>query len=476
MDALGPRIQNLNSKPLIDGEYVLYWMQQSQRAEENHALEYAIRKANKLGLPVVVVFGLAPKYPEANLRHYIFMLQGLREVRWRLSQRKILFVVQHGEPPETALRLGRLAACIICDRGYLRHQRRWREQVAKEAGCLVEQVECDAIVPVDAASTKLVTSARAFRPKVMRLHPIYLDDLNPARSIRNSIGLQIESLDLDDEDAVLGPLELDRSVKPVPLFTGGTSAAKRRLADFLRTGLAGYAEYRNQPQTEYISHMSPYLHFGQISPMHIAYKIQESGAGSSVDRESYLDELIVQRELSINFVYFSKDYDEFICLPQWARATLNKHKGDLRPKIYSKDQLENAHTHDPWWNAAMNEMKIMGYMHNHMRMYWGKQILTWSRTPQMAYKTALDLNNKYFIDGRDPSSYANIGWIFGLHDRPWPEREVFGSVRSMTAGGLMRKTDPEAYVEKIEKLRFRNEHSTRMAGSIRKPQDGSKRF
>ncbi len=452
MDDLSPRLQKLNSKPLADGKYVLYWMQQSQRAEENPALEYAVRRANKLDLPVVVVFGLAPKYPEANLRHYMFMLQGLREVRRRLSQRKILFVVQHGEPPETALRLGRFASSIVCDCGYLRHQRRWREQVAKEAACLAEQVECDAIVPMDAASTKLETSARAFRPKVMRFYPIYLDDLNPARSVRNSMDLQVESLDLDDEEAVLGPLDLDCSVKPVPLFTGGTSTAKRRLADFLRTRLAGYAEHRNQPQTDYVSHMSPYLHFGQIAPMYVARKIQGSGAGSSIDRDSYLDELIVQRELSVNFVCFNKDYDKFSSLPEWARATLAKHKSDRRPKVYNKIQLENAQTHDPYWNAAMNEMKITGYMHNHMRMYWGKQILAWSKTPEVAYKTALELNNKYFLDGRDPSSYANIGWIFGLHDRPWPEREIFGSVRSMTIGGLMRKTDPEAYVDKVERL------------------------
>ena len=170
-----------------------------------------------------------------------------------------------------------------------------------------------------------------------------------------------------------------------------------------------------------------------------------------MDRDSYLDEFIVQRELSINFVHFSKDYDRFSSLPEWARATLEKHQGDRRPKTYSKAQLENAQTHDPYWNAAMNEMKATGYMHNYMRMYWGKQILAWSKTPEIAHETALKLNNRYFLDGRDPSSYANVGWIFGLHDRPWPERETFGTVRSMTAGGLVRKTDPDAYVEKVER-------------------------
>jgi deoxyribodipyrimidine photo-lyase len=451
IDEMSPGIQKLNSKPIADGRYVLYWMQQSQRAEENHALEHAVKTGNKLHLPVVVAFGLAPKYPEANLRHYTFMLQGLREVRRRLSQRKILFVVQHGEPPETALRLSRSAAMTVCDRGYLRHQKRWREQVAKEAGCLVEQVECDAIVPVDSVSPKLETSARTFRPKVMRIYSLHLDDWAPARSARGSLDLPIKSLDLEDEEAVLGSLGADGSVKPVSHFTGGTGAAKRRLNEFLRTGLAGYSENRNQPQMDCISGMSPYLHFGQISPAYVARRIRESG--HTMDRDSFLDELIVHRELAINFVNFNKDYDDFSCLPEWARTTLKKHESDRRPAIYDRNQLEDAQTHDRWWNAAMDEMKITGYMHNHMRMYWGKQILAWSRNPELAYKTILELNNKYFLDGRDPNAYANVGWIFGLHDRPWPEREIFGNVRSMTAGGLMRKTDPEAYVEKVERLR-----------------------
>ncbi len=450
MDDPGAGIRKLNDKPLLDGDYALYWMQQSQRAEENPALEHAIRQANALRIPLVVAFGISPSYPEANLRHYAFMLQGLREVRKRLLQRKIQFVARHGSPPEVALQLARRASCVVCDGGWLRHQKDWREQVAKEAGCLVEQVECDTVAPAGLASSKSEASARTFRPKIMRLRHLLADEWHFARPARNSTLLEIDGLDLEDEEAVYGPLSLDGGVRPVPDFTGGTGEAKKRLADFFKSGLAGYADNRNQPQTDFVSHMSPYLHFGQISPMYVARKIQESRAGAAADRESYLDELIVQRELSINFVHFTKDYDRFSSLPDWARATLEKHRVDRRSKTYDRRQLEAAETHDPYWNAAMNEMKFTGYMHNHMRMYWGKQILAWSKTPEVAFKTALELNNKYFLDGRDPSSYSNVGWVFGLHDRPWPEREVFGSVRSMTMGGLMRKTDPEAYVRKIQ--------------------------
>jgi deoxyribodipyrimidine photo-lyase len=447
-----PRVRKLNNKRTVDADYVLYWMQQSQRAEENHALEYAVRKANALRLPVVVAFGLTGGYPEANLRHYTFMVQGLREICRGLAKRKILFVARHGEPPDIALRLGRRASSIVCDRGYLHHQRAWRDQVAREAGCLVEQVEGDVIVPVEAASEKRESSARSFRPKVLRLHRLFLDALPQAVPAVASDSLPLERLDLDNDEAVWGPLSVDASVGAVPMFAGGTQAAKDRLARFLRSRLAGYAENRSQPHLDHVSRMSPYLHFGQISPAYIARRIYRSHNGERADRESFLEEFIVRRELSFNFVHYADDYDRFSCLPDWAQATLRKHRSDRRPYLYSAALLEAAETHDPYWNAAMNEMKRTGYMHNHMRMYWGKQILAWSRTPEMAFETALALNNKYLLDGRDPNSYSNIAWIFGLFDRPWPEREIYGIVRSMTSGGLERKTDIGAYVEKIARL------------------------
>lgn len=444
-----PRIQQLNRKKRVDGDYVLYWMQQSQRAEENLALEYAVCKANSLRLPVIVAFGLTPHYPDANLRHYAFMLQGLREAGKKLAERGILFAVQHGEPPEVALRLGRQASVIVCDRGYLRHQHQWRKQVSREAGCPVEQVECDAIVPVEFASERQEPSARTFRPKVLRLHHLFLDKLPPTKPAISSTALRVNRLNLDDDDSVLGPLRINTGIRPVSMFAGGTHAAKAMLSRFIRSRLTGYAENRNQPGKAYVSHMSPYLHFGQISPAYIVRKIYSSRKGTPKDRDSYIDELIVRRELSFNFVHYVADYDRFVSLPEWAKSTLRQHKADRRAKIYSRAELEEAKTHDPYWNAAMNEMKFTGYMHNHMRMYWGKQILAWSRTPETAFRIALELNNKYFLDGRDPNSYAGIGWIFGLHDRPWPRREIYGSIRSMTIGGLKRKADPDTYVQKI---------------------------
>ncbi|MDF2780746.1 MAG: photolyase FAD-binding protein, partial [Geminicoccaceae bacterium] len=208
----------------------------------------------------------------------------------------------------------------------------------------------------------------------------------------------------------------------------------------------------SEPGAYRCSQLSPYLHFGQISPVEIALRVRAAGSGGERDRASYLEELIVRRELSMNFVEFNASYDRYDALPDWAKATLRAHQDDRREHVYSRRQLEAAGTHDPYWNAAMAEMARTGYMHNTMRMYWAKKILEWSSTPEDAFATTLHLNNTYFLDGRDANSYANVAWSFGLHDRPWPERAVFGKVRYMNARGLERKFDMRSYLAAVDRL------------------------
>jgi deoxyribodipyrimidine photo-lyase len=216
--------------------------------------------------------------------------------------------------------------------------------------------------------------------------------------------------------------------------------------------LQGYGSGRNEPAAYQCSFLSPYLHFGQISPVEVALAVRRSAAGSADDRSAYVEELIVRRELAINFAHHQPDYDRYTCLPEWARETLANHRDDRRDPVYTIEQLEAAATHDRHWNAAMQEMVATGFMHNYMRMYWAKQILIWSPTPEIAYQRMLDLNNKHFLDGRDPNSYANVAWTLGLHDRPWPERAIFGKVRSMTASGLERKFDMASYRLAVARL------------------------
>jgi len=201
-----------------------------------------------------------------------------------------------------------------------------------------------------------------------------------------------------------------------------------------------------------VSHMSPYLHFGQISPLYIALQARRAREAPVEAREAFLEELIVRRELSMNFVYRNPKYDRYAALPAWARRSLARHARDARPYRYGPKRLENARTHDPFWNAAQREMTITGKMHNTMRMYWGKKIIEWSASPEEAFRRALYLNNKYELDGRDPNSFAGVAWCFGKHDRPWTERPVFGYVRYMNDRGLRRKYDMDAYLRKIASL------------------------
>ena len=447
------RIKPLNDIDVRKGDYVLYWMQQSQRATYNHALEFAVQQANKLDCMLLVVFGLTDDYPEANLRHYTFMLEGLKETRETLASRGIKLVLRLGHPPAVALGLGRRAAMIVCDRGYLKHQRAWRLHVAVYAQCPVVQVESDVVVPVEVVSKKAEYAARTIRPRIHKHLKTYLTGLKSPKVKHQSLNLNIKETNLDDIERVLRKLDIDRSVPAVSdLFKGGTSQALKRFDGFIRNRLRFYDQHSNQPQTDDISHMSPYLHFGQISPLYLALKISRAPDSLKESKDAYLEELIIRRELAMNFVYYTPRYDAYACIPNWARKTLAEHKADQRDPIYTRRQLENAATHDAYWNASMLEMKHTGFMHNYMRMYWGKKILQWSRTPQAAYRTTLALNNKYFLDGRDANSYTGVAWIYGVHDRAWSERPIFGKTRYMAASGLERKCDIAAYVKKVDDL------------------------
>jgi len=446
------RIAPLNDRPVRSGAYVLYWMQASQREHYNHALEYGAGQANRLGLPLLCVFGLTDDYPEANARHYAFLLEGLAEVAEDLAGRGVRLAVHKGRPDRVALDMADEAALVVTDCGYTRIQRKWRQNVADGAPCLVVEVESDVVVPADVASDKEEYAAATIRKKLHRQRDRFLRPLRRTPLKRDSLGLDAGGVDVSDPHKLLAELKIDRGAWPVSAFRGGARQAHRLLDAFLRDKLSAYAERRNDPSLDIQSHMSPYLHFGQISPVWIALKARRAGGRCPEAREAYLEELIVRRELSVNFVHQNPRYDEYACLPDWARKTLAGHARDKRPHVYSPEQLEAAETHDEYWNAAMREMRLTGKMHNYMRMYWGKKILEWSESPEQAYRTTLSLNNRWFLDGRDANSFAGVAWCFGKHDRPWTTRPVFGSVRYMNAAGLERKFDMDGYLRKVDAM------------------------
>jgi len=438
----GSRIRPLNRHNAAKGDYVLYWMQSSQRAEYNHALEFAIEQANERKQPLIVYFGLTDAFPEANERHYRFMLEGLKCVRQDLKDRGAGMVIERVTPETGVVEFAKQASLVICDCGYLKIQRKWRRHVSENIECPLLEVESDVLVPVEMASGKEEYSAATLRRKLQAVLPGYLVPLAEETMKVDSSALEFDTYDIADTAKAASDLSIDHSIRPVDDFRGGTKEAKKRLAGFIADKLVRFGDSRNDPNEDCLSNLSPYLHFGQISPLYICLQVDQHGGPG---RDAFLEELIVRRELSMNYVHYNRDYDSFDGLPDWAKRTLSEHERDPRQHQYTLEQLEQAKTHDPYWNAAQREMVTTGKMHGYMRMYWGKKILEWSAKPEEAFARAIYLNNKYELDGRDPNGFAGVAWCFGKHDRPWAPRTIFGNVRYMSADGLKRKFDADKY-------------------------------
>ena len=445
------RIKVLKDGPENErGAYVLYWMGLSQRAAFNPALEHAVDEANARKLPVVVCYGIAEGFPEVNARHWTFLLEGGAEIGPALAKRGIGFVARReGGPVGTALRYAADAALVVMDRNYLKPIRAFYEDFVRRAPCRVVQVEGDVVVPVETASPKHDYAARTLRPKIYKQWEEYLHPLEERKVHHPARGLTLEStLDLGAIAETVAGLKCDHAVGAVKRFKGGHSEAERRLKHYLGGPFGHYATVRGKPEAGAASHMSPYLHFGQISPVAIALAVKAAKAGAAGARAAYREELVVRRELAMNHVFYQPDYDDLKGVPDWCRKTLDEARSDERRYLYTREQFEAGDTHDRYWNAAMQEMRETGYMHNHMRMYWGKKIVQWSKSPEDAWEIAIRLNNKYFIDGRDANSFTNVGWLFGLHDRPWGRQPVFGTVRSMSEASL-KKFDADGYVRDV---------------------------
>jgi deoxyribodipyrimidine photo-lyase len=422
------RIRYLNDNKISDNDFVLYWMQNAQRTEYNHALLYAIKRANDLNKPLIVFFGLT-KYKEANTRHYKFMIEGLIEVKEKLERDNIKFIFQHMDRLNDIVKN---ACLVVVDKGYLRHEKEWRSNLSSSIKVPLVEVETNLIIPIEEVSEKEEYAAYTIRSKINRLLPKYALELEYENINISSLDINIESIPFDTK--------LDIEILSDSFYKGGYKEAKRRLNNFISNKLSNYDLLRNDPSLNYQSNLSPYLHFGQISPLDIYLKVKD------IDKsESFIEELVVRRELSFNFVYYNKDYDNYKSLPNWALDTLDKHRIDKREYVYSLDKFESYKTHDPYWNACQKEMVITGKMHGYMRMYWGKKIIEWTNSPEEAYTIMVYLNNKYNLDGRDPNSYAGIAWCFGKHDRPWTERNIFGMIRYMNNTGLKRKFDIDKY-------------------------------
>lgn len=431
--------------PDPDGDCVVYWMQRAQRGIDNLALDTAVDVANALGKSIVVFFAPVPFYPHANLRHYKFLAEGIPDIAAAVAKRNVGFVLRRF-PDHSLLRFCDEVnpALVIGDENPMREPDSWRLKATKKLKVPLWTVDADAIVPSKLLE-KAQYAAHTIRPRLHALiKPFFVASKNPHAKTTWKKPARLNSL--ESTFNITENWQLDRSVAPVSNWRGGSTEALRLLKDFIQHKLHHYGTQRNKPEIEHTSRLSPYLHFGQISPITVALAVQKSEAPKA-DKEAFLNQIITWRELSINLVRFNPDYDNFECAEPWAHRTLAQHAKDHRPVLYTEKQLEQAETHDPLWNAAQMQMVNTGWMHNYVRMYWGKKILEWTRSPAEAHRIAVYLNDKYELDGRDPNGYAGIAWsIVGKFDRPWFERPIFGLIRYMSGASTGKKFDSKKYI------------------------------
>ncbi|WP_213805397.1 deoxyribodipyrimidine photo-lyase [Granulicella sp. dw_53] len=442
--------------PAADGRCVVYWMQRAQRGVDNHAVDLGVKVANLLGLPLVVYFAGISNFPSANLRHYVFLNQGLPDVEEDLAERNIAFVMRRA-PRESHERMfadvG--AAMVIGDENPMREPERWRRELAERLRVPFWTVDTDVVVP-----SKLIEKAQygayTIRPRLYRLLPEYLhpyENLKAAHEWKRPAGFVSDSV---HEDITRGWKDLDRSVGPVEAWTGGTHVAMTRLKLFSGSMLKSYEVRRNRPEVDGTSALSPYLHYGHVGPMTIALAVDaavKKDPSLKSARESYFNELIAWRELAVNFVKSTPNYDTADCAEKWAKLTIAAHARDEREHLYTLKQLERGATYDELWNAAQIQMVQHGWMHNYLRMYWAKKILEWTPDAATAVKYCVYLNDKYFLDGRDPNGYAGIAWaVLGKFDRAWFERPIFGKIRYMSGASTGKKFDSKRYIRQMREL------------------------
>jgi deoxyribodipyrimidine photo-lyase len=423
---------------------VVYWMQRDQRVNENWALIYASLKAREWQVPLLVVFSLVEHYLGSPFRHYHFMIMGLKETQQQLNSLNIPFYLLKGNPEQTIPRFMEEAqgGLLITDFNPLRIKKDWEESIVEKIKTSFFQVDAHNIVPCWTASPKQEYAAYTFRPKIKKNLPEFLETF-PEVSKQKSGDFKQESVDWD---SLLQGEVVDASIQPVDWLEPGYGAGMEVLEDFIREKLPLYANQKNDPNAGAVSDLSPYLHFGQISAQEAALRISQSNHTEA--KKAFLEELIVRRELSDNFCFYNPHYDNLKGIPQWAKETLEEHRSDNREHGYSPGVFEQGKTHEDLWNAAQMELVKTGKMHGYMRMYWAKKILEWSETPEEALKTGIYLNDKYSLDGRDPNGYAGLMWSMGgVHDRPWPEREIFGKIRYMNRNGARRKFDVKKYID-----------------------------
>jgi len=476
------RLRRMNDAPVrSDGDFVLYWMTSARRLRWSHALDRSVARALELGRPLVVLEAVSCDYPWASDRHHQAILDGMAEHERELASSPVCYFPyvepRPGDGDGLFAALAGSACCVVTDDSPAFGTPKLVAAASRLSPVCVEAVDGCGLLPFRAPGRSF-SAAYHFRRYLHKELPKYLADAPAADPLA---GVKLERLRgrleaIEDrwprataeqlgDPAFVGSLPIDHSV-PSPAWVAGSTTGRARLEAFVEKDLGRYAEARNDPDSGAVSGLSPWLHYGHLSAHEVFRAVTEAEGwsplrlsdvcdgrragwwGMSPDAEAFLDQLVTWRELGFGFAAHVPDHDRYESLPEWARATLETHASDPREHLYSLDQLAAAESHDELWNAAQRQLVGDGIIHNYLRMLWGKKILEWTDHPRVALHVMIELNNRHAIDGRDPNSYSGIFWVLGRFDRGWPERPVFGKVRSMTSRSTRRKVALAEYLSR----------------------------
>ncbi|XP_058830186.1 deoxyribodipyrimidine photo-lyase isoform X2 [Topomyia yanbarensis] len=427
---------------------VMYWMSRDARVQDNWAFLYAQKLALKNELPLHICFSLVPKFLDATIRHYKFLLRGLEQVSEECKKLDINFHMLTGMAKDTIPKFVRehKIGAVVCDFSPLRLPTQWVEDVSKALPPEVPfcQVDAHNIVPLWVTSEKQEYAARTIRSKINKHLDTYLTEFPPVIKHPHKPSFKANPINWVKLQDIL---QVDRTIDEVDWAVPGYKGGVAMLQSFIEVRLRKFNSKRNDPTNNALSNLSPWFHFGQLSVQRSVLAVKQYGKGFSEGVAAFCEEAIIRRELADNFCYYNKHYDSLKGAHDWAQKTLQDHRKDKRTNVYTREEFEQAKTHDDLWNAAQIQMVKEGKMHGFLRMYWAKKILEWTRTPEEALAVAIFLNDRYQLDGRDPNGYVGCMWsIAGVHDQGWRERDVFGKIRYMNYEGCKRKFDVATFV------------------------------
>ncbi len=439
------RARQLNDKQLASGP-ILYWMQREHRTRDNWAILFAQELAIQNNTQLEVVFALRHTFPDATERLISHMLSGLEEVAEDLAALQIPFTFLVGSPEKVIQEYceKNKVGAVVTDFHALKTERMWRKKLAETLSVPLYEVDARNIIPCWVASPKQEFGAYTLRPKYLRQLNTFLEDF-PLLKKQTTLSNAEET----NWEEIKKHLVFDKAVPEITEIVPGEKAAKKVLNHFIEQKLESYEADRNDPTLMGQSGLSPYLHFGHISAQRVVLEVEKSHANTK-SKAAFIEEITVRRELADNYCFYNSDYDNPKGFPDWAKKTIAEHADDRREFDYSLDELAQAQTHDSLWNAAQTQAVKTGMMHGYLRMYWAKKIFEWSSSAALAQQKAIQLMDRYFIDGREPNGFAGIAWSMGgVHDRAWTERPIFGKLRYMNFNGCKRKFDVEKFIQQV---------------------------